>query len=128
MTTPAAISEAVITHVRAMRGWLRFFGVTSLIISLWLLQLEGPSLLDLVVGATQPRLEHLLTLVTVVTMFAAAHLIWRQASAATRFVAAPSEELFVTVASEMRRFWRVCGPLGVFLGGLLLVGFFGAAS
>ncbi|HSI04841.1 MAG: hypothetical protein ACAI38_24955 [Myxococcota bacterium] len=128
MTAPAAVSDAVVAHVRAMRGWLRFFAVTAVVVTLWLLQLEGASLLDLLVGAARPRLEHLLTLVTVITLSVCAHLIWRQANAATRFVAAPSEELFVTVTSEMRRFWRICGPLGVCLGGLLLVGFFAAAS
>ncbi len=128
MSAPAAVSDAVITHVRAMRGWLRFFGVTAVVVTLWLLQLQGATLLELVVGGGRPRLEHLLTLVTLITLSAGAHLIWRQANAATRFVAAPSEELFVTVTSEMRRFWRICGPLGVCLGGLLLVGFFVAAS
>ena len=128
MIAPAAVSDAVIAHVRAMRGWLRFFAVTGVVVTLWLLQIEGPKLLDLLVGADHPRLEHLLTVVTVITLSACAHLIWRQANAATRFVAAPSEELFVTVTSEMRRFWRICGPLGVCLGGLLLIGFFVAVS
>jgi len=128
VSPPAVVSDAIIAHVRTIREWLRFFAVTAVIVTLWLLQREGASLLDVLVGGVRPRLHHLMTLVTVITLSVCAHLIWRQANAATRFVAAPSEELFVTVASEMRRFWRICGPLGVCLGGLLLVVFFLAAN
>ncbi len=111
MSDSVAVSHVVVALIRETRGWLRFFAVVTLILFLWLVQSEGPVLLTGIFG--RASLEHALTLVTCVTLGVLSLLSWRQASTTSRFLAAPTEELFVTVTSDMRRFWRIGGPLAV---------------
>lgn len=123
MSAPAAVSDAVVGHVRVMRGWLRFFAVVALLLLLSLVERTGPAVLDALGALALSRPVYLLFIVTGLTLGTWAYLLWRQANAATRFLAAPSEELFIAVASEMRRFWRVGSPLAVVLVGTALVTF-----
>lgn len=112
MSDSVTISHGVVALIRELRGWLRFFAVVTLVLVLWVAQFEGPALIAGVFGGGL-RHDDGLTLVTGITLGVLSALLWRQANATSRFLAAPTEDLFITVTSDMRRFWRIGGPLAV---------------